>query len=125
MGKLLTKELFFKNRVLKSEIIEVSGGSVKVVELMSSDRDTFEKSVFDQSTMSIKQNIENFRARLVALTVVDENDKRLFTTEEDIKELGKMPASCLDMLFAVAQRLSGLTKEDVKDLTKNSKGQSD
>ncbi len=64
-------------------------------------------------------NLQNIRAKLVALTVVDEQGNRIFK-DEDVKWLGNKSAAALDRIFEVAQRLSGLRDEDVEELAKNS-----
>jgi hypothetical protein len=63
-------------------------------------------------------NLRNIRAKLVALTVVDEDGNRIFS-DEDAEALGKKSAAALDRIFAVAQRLSGLRPEDVEELAGN------
>ena len=49
---------------------------------------------------------------------VDEEGNQLFS-EKDISALGKKSAHALDKIFEVGQRLSGITKEDVDDMSKN------
>jgi hypothetical protein len=63
-------------------------------------------------------NLKNIRAKLVALTVVDEEGNRIFS-DSDASALGKKSAAALDRVFEVAQRLSGLRPEDVEELSKN------
>jgi len=52
------------------------------------------------------------------LTICDEEGTRLFAAK-DMDELGKKSAAALDRIFTVAQRLNGLSGEDVEDLAKN------
>jgi len=66
-------------------------------------------------------NLANVRARLCAISIVDETGKRMFS-DEDVRALGRKSAAALDRVFAAAQRLSGLTDEDVEELAKNSDG---
>lgn len=89
-------------------------GTVFVRTMTGEERDGFEQSIIDGE----KRKLDNIRAKLAALTVVDENGERLFE-EGDIAELGKKSAAALDRVFAVAQRLNGLTGEDVESLAKN------
>jgi hypothetical protein len=63
--------------------------------------------------------LNNLRAHLVSLSVVDEQGQRLFT-EQDIEALGSKSCSALQRIWNVARRLSGLSDEDVEELTKNS-----
>ena len=60
-------------------------------------------------------NMENVRARLCLLCLVDENGDRLFQ-EEDTFPLGGKSAAALDRIFTVAQRLNGLRDQDVDEL---------
>ena len=61
------------------------------------------------------------RARLVGLTVIDEGGQRLFTDDE-VDLLGAKSGAALDRIFAIAQKLNGLSGADVEELTKNSSG---
>lgn len=118
----LTKEQILKAKDLKEETVNVPewGGSVKVRSLTGRERDEFERDVFNDGD---KSTWENFRAKLVALTIVDEKGERIFTSS-DVHALGNKSALALDKIFSVSQRLSGLRKEDVEEMTKNSGSQS-
>lgn len=119
--KLLNREAILKADDLPKELVEVPewGGYVYVRTLTGLERDAFEESVTQQRGKSIKMNLRNIRAKLVALSVVDEGGKRIFS-DADAKFLGEKSASALDRIFEVAQRLSGLRDEDVEELAKNS-----
>ena len=68
-----------------------------------------------------KVDLTNMRARLVGLTVIDEGGQRLFTDDE-VDLLGAKSGAALDRVFAIAQKLNGLSGADVEELTKNSSG---
>lgn len=87
--------------------------------LTGAERDAFEQSIVEQKGKSTRMNLQNLRAKLVALTVVDEEGKRIFS-DADAKLLGQKSALALNRVFEVAQKLSGLTPADVEELTKNS-----
>ncbi len=91
---------------------------VRVRALTGAERDAFEQSVVETRGKSTRMNLRNIRAKLVALTVVDEDGKRVFT-DEDAELLGRKSAAALNRVFEVAQRLSGLRPEDVEELTGN------
>ncbi len=118
----LTKEDILNANDLKVEEVKVPewGGSVLVRTLTGAERDDFEISVYreDRGTDN-QENFRNFRSKLTALTVVDSEGKRLFTSE-DVALLGRKNASALDRVFAMAQKLAGLRPRDVEELTKNS-----
>ena len=86
--------------------------------LTGAERDAFKTSIVEQRGKSTKMNLKNIRAKLVALTVVDEEGNRIFS-DSDASALGKKSAAALDKVFEVAQRLSGLRPEDVEELSKN------
>jgi hypothetical protein len=118
---LLTRDAILQAQDLPRELVSVPewGGEVYVRALTGAERDAFEQSIVEQKGKSTKMNLQNMRAKLVALTVVDEEGKRVFS-DADAKLLGQKSALALNRVFEVAQKLSGLTPEDVEELTKNS-----
>lgn len=125
--KLLTRDAILQAEDLPTEDIEVEewGGAVRVRALTGAERDAFEQSIVEQRGKSTRMNLRNIRAKLVALTVVDADGKRLFS-DKDAELLGKKSAAALDRVFEVAQRLSGLSSEDMEELSGNSEeGQSE
>lgn len=121
MAKLLTREQILQAQDLPTEDVDVKewGGTVRVRALTGMERDSFEQSIVEQKGKGTRMNIRNIRAKLVALTVVDEEGNRVFS-DTDVQALGKKSAAALDRVFEVAQRLSGLKPEDVDELAKNS-----
>lgn len=120
---LLTKSAILSADDLKTEDVEVPewGGAVRVRAFSGRERDAFEASLVRGDGKDRKVDLTNMRARLVALTVVDETGQKLFT-HEDVDLLGAKSGAALDRVFAVAQKLNGLSAADVEDLTKNSSG---
>jgi len=119
--KLLTRDAILQAQDLPTQDVEVPewGGTVRVRALTGAERDAFEQSIVEQRGKSTRMNLQNVRAKLVALTVVDENGNRIFS-DADAKLLGQKSAAALNRVFEVAQKLSGITPEDVEELTKNS-----
>lgn len=104
--------------------IEQWKGWVRLRGLSGQERDRFETDIFKFGSgkdETSKGDFTNMRAKLVSLTAIDQKGNRLFSYQDAVK-LGKKSAAALDKLFAVAQRLSGLRKEDVKELQKNLSG---
>lgn len=95
------------------------GGKVRVKSLTGKERDGLEASMIVGKGKNANVNLSNLRAKLVARAVVDENGKRVFG-DDDIAALGAKSAAALTRVYEVAQRLSGITQEDVDELTKNS-----
>ena len=118
---LLTRDAILQAQDLPTEQVHVPqwGGDVLVRALTGAERDRFEQSIVEQRGKNTRMNLQNIRAKLVALTVVDEQGNRIFK-DEDVKWLGNKSAAALDRIFEVAQRLSGLRDEDVEELAKNS-----
>lgn len=117
---LLTKEQILGVVDLAFEDVEVPewGGTVRVGMLMGAERDAFEQGVVERHGKKTQLNLTNIRARLVALCVVDEEGQRVFG-EADVKALGRKSALALNRVFEVAQRINGLTEEDMEELAGN------
>jgi hypothetical protein len=94
-------------------------GSVRVQGLTGTERDAFEASIMVGKGKDKEVNIRNLRAKLVCRTMVDEKGHRIFS-DSDIPAIGNLAAVALQRVFEVAQRLSGLSDEDVEELAKNS-----
>ena len=118
---LLTRAQILAAEDIESEIVEVPewGGSVRVRGLTGTQRDRFEQSIVIQQGKKSRMNMDNIRAKLCAMTMVDEDGGRLFS-DRDTEELGAKSAAALDRVFAVAQRLSGISEDDLEELEKNS-----
>jgi hypothetical protein len=121
MSKFLTRDDILSADDMKTEEVEVPewGGCLNVRSLTGTERDTFEASLISQKGKGRAVSLDNLRAKLVALTAIDEKGKRIFT-DFDIVELGKKSAAALDRVFDKAQELSGLKQTDIEELTKNS-----
>jgi hypothetical protein len=123
--KLLTREEILAKTTLRSELVSVPewGGTVRVRELTGAERDEYEASLVKMQDGGKKTHLtmDNARARLASLSIVDESGARVFT-DDDIVRLGKLSASALDRVFDVAGRLSKITAEDFKELAGNSNG---
>lgn len=106
---------------LARELVETPEwhGSVYVRCLTGAERDRFEAEMLADPEEDSRKRFYNLRARLVVLAVCDEHNLPLFMLN-DVEALGRKSAKVLDRLFSVAQRLSGMTREDVEALTKNS-----
>ena len=115
---ILTRDQILQANDLVTETVEVPewGGSVFVKSLTGVERDQFEAAIVELKGRDTKINMRNARARLVALSVVDEEGKKVFSPN-DISLLGAKSAAALQRVFHVAMRLSGTSEEDVRELT--------
>ena len=117
---MLTKDSIFKADDLPREEVAIPewNGSVWVRTLTGRERDQFESSCVTNKGKSRSVNMDNIRARLCVLTVCNEKGDRLFD-QRDVEKLGNKSSRCLDLIFSVAQKLNGLSSDDVDDLAKN------
>ena len=119
----LTKEAILNADDIKTEVVPVPewGGKVMIRALTGKERDSFESSMVQMKGKTREMKFDNLRARLVVLSIVFPNEptRRMFN-ELEIGALGNKSAAALDRVFDAAQRLSGLRKEDVEELIKNS-----
>lgn len=116
----LTKKTILEADDLVHEDVEVVewGGWVRVRGLTGAERDRYEASLFSDVKKGSKPDMRNIRAKLVVMCLTNEEGQRIFSFN-DVEKLGKKSAKALDALFAKAQELSGLRKEDVEELQKN------
>lgn len=91
------------------------GGTVRLRTLAGSERDKFEASVYGDGK---KAKLDDFRARLSAMVMVDENGDRLFSDSE-VKQLAKKSAAALSRVFDAALRMNGISDGDVEELAGN------
>jgi hypothetical protein len=121
-SEYLTRDLILAVNDLQQEAVDVPewGGKVLVRGMTGYQRDQFERTVLTTKGRSVETNWENFRAKLLVWTLVDGEGTRLFK-DADIIALGKKSAAAVSRVFEVASRLSGLTGEDVEELTEGLK----
>ena len=68
-----------------------------------------------------KSSQEHFRAKLAVNVVCDVEGNNIFNPEKDFELLSRnMGAKKLDKIVTVAQRLSGISDEDMEELEGNS-----
>jgi hypothetical protein len=118
---LLNKDQILEALDLKSEAVDVPewGGSVLVRTMTGADRDAFETSMITVSLDGTrKPDMTNLRAKLVALTLVDEANNRLFDVA-DIPRLALKSAAALERVFDAAQRINGIGAAAQDDAVKN------
>lgn len=122
MSTVLTREDILAAKDTKIEPVEVPewGGMVFVRGLSGTDRDSFELAMIEQRGKKQEVNLRNLRAKLIVRCAVDSDDpdtaQPIFKIE-DIPALGRKSAAALQRVYTVAQRVSGLSNEDVEELT--------
>ncbi|MDX3235650.1 hypothetical protein PV392_08115 [Streptomyces sp. ME03-5709C] len=97
------------------------GGEVRILGMSGTDRNAYQSAMVTLGAGGKPQsvNLQDQLAKLLSKCLVGEDFQRLFTDRE-VRELGKKNGAVLERLSKVAQRLSGLTKEDVEAAAGNS-----
>lgn len=119
---ILTKAQILAADDLAKEVVAVAewGGDVIVRTLTAAARDAFEASMVTRDAAGkLVSDTNNMRAKLVALSLVDEGGALLFTVNE-VEALAAKSAAPMKRLFDVAERLSGLAPAAVEEAAKNS-----
>lgn len=118
---LLSRERILNASDRKMELVAVPewGGSLYVRGITGRERDQFEASMTTQKRGDMTLNLRNVRAKLVILAACDSDGTALFN-DDDILALGAKSSAALERVFAVAQRLAGMTKGDIEELAGNS-----
>jgi len=90
--------------------------------LTGSEREGFESTMYsideDSETPQVKLTSTDYRAKLCAFCMVDDDGNRLFV-ESDIPELNGKSSIALDRVFAAAQELNGIGKFAAGVIRKN------
>lgn len=123
MGNFLSRDQILDASDITTEVVEVEewGGAVRVRGLSGNERDTYEQSIITMKGTKIMPKFTGAMAKLVALSVVDEQGVRMFT-DEDVRALGRKSAGALQRVYEVARRLAGLSSEDMEEILGNSDG---
>ena len=113
---MLTKGDILASR-LKSDVVAVPewGGSVRVRELAAVQRDSWDATFkFDSEGNATPESLRNMRARMCALSIVDENDMPVFSPVE-AEQLGQLSGVALHRVYAVCRRLNGMDDSTAKN----------
>lgn len=115
---MLSRDQILSAQDIKADEIDIPewGGTVRLRQMTGRQRDEFERALSDQAKLG--ELGTNMRARIVAATVVDEQDNLLFT-EADIATLGEKNWRALDRIASTASKLNALTDAAIEDVAKN------
>lgn len=118
---LLTRDQILGAKDIQCELVSVPewGGDVWVYGLTARQRDLYEAGSITIKDGKAEPSLEDARARLAVLAIRDEKGSRMFNDLE-IRFLAEKSAAALDRIYDVACRLSGIRKEDMDGLEKNS-----
>jgi hypothetical protein len=117
---LLNKDQILAADDLPYEDVEIPewGGTVRIRTMTGAERDAWEAGITVVKGGKSIVDPTNFRAKLVVITVVDDEGNRIFS-DGDAPALGRKNGAALDRAYSVSRRLNGITSEDEKELAKN------
>lgn len=117
----LSREAFL--RPAKVNVVEVPvpelGGSVFVKGMTAKDRSRFETQFQLSSGKSNTRKMKEIRERLVIACLCDEEGV-LLLQDSDVDAVGSQPAAVIERIVEAAQKVCGMSNDDVEDLAKNS-----
>lgn len=113
--------LLGKNDILKADdrryetlTVPEWGGEVRICSLSGAERDRWEASLAKiGKDGQPKPDLINMRARLVAIAIVDEEGRRVFS-DSDVLALGGKSSRALQRVFEAASELSGIEEDAVE-----------
>lgn len=114
---ILNREAILAAQDLQTQTVPVPewGGEVIVRMMTGTERDAFGTSLLGADG---KPDMANYRAKLLAATLVDEAGARLFTAD-DVAALGGKSAAAVERVFEVANTLNALSPAAVDTAEKN------
>lgn len=117
-----------RDQIKACEDFEVSGpipcpewGSdcvLHVRTISGAERDAFEESVLVKKGKKREVSLKDIRAKLVRMAACDERGAPIFQLGDE-RWLTDKSGKPLDRLFSAAQKLNGITEEDVEELLGN------
>jgi len=120
MGRLTKEEILGADDIERVEVeVPQWGGTVLVQALTAQQRGVFSNQVVDQKKGGRTIRLQDIQVRLCAISMVDENGRRLFSDAE-MHQLAKKSSAALQIVFEAAQRISGLSDEQVEEFVGNS-----
>lgn len=121
MSALSKEDILEANDTEEVREVEVPewGGSVYVGEMTAAERDRLEDDTYDLNERGEMQDLSmvGYRARVLALTLRDEDGERIFEYE-DWRKIADKAAKPVDKVFDVATEINGLSEEDIEATVK-------
>lgn len=96
-------------------IPEMGEGKVGRIRVMGGD----DRDRWDNALQEKRKDLTGLRAVLVAMCLIDESGKRLFS-DKDFATVGRFNGIVLDRLYQAAWKLNKLGYKDLEDSAKNS-----
>jgi len=117
MPQYLSRDDILKAQDFRTDEVDVSeewGGTVLVRELSAAEADKIGFSMADKQGNVDLSKAEGLAVRIVALGVVDEKHKRVFT-KSDVAALGKRSRIAINHVATRIMQLTGLVSEPDED----------
>jgi hypothetical protein len=115
----LSKSQILEAKDIESEVVKVpewgKDGEVMVYGLKQVEKNEWTKSIMTGGEV----DVNGATVKLCALCIRDEKGKRIFE-DTDLTSLMNKSAKPIDRIFQVAQRLTGIGQEEIKETVKNS-----
>jgi len=128
MGQLLGKAELLQKEKLEIEKVEFENGDyVYVRQMTGHERDMFEQSMLKKNkdgkgnVLSVETVMDDFRSKLAAITLCDEEGKSLLSANDYAVLGNSMSAKRLEKIINTSQKLNAITEEDKDAIVKNSK----
>lgn len=86
--------------------------------ISGAERDAFEESVLVKKGKKREVTLKDIRAKLVRLATCDERGTPVFEIGDE-RWITEKTSKPLDRLFSAAQKLNGITDEDVEEMVGN------
>lgn len=100
--------------VLATKVVKLKTGSVMIKEFTTSAREEFELMAMKMSTGGAK----NMKAKLIAISCINENGTRLFGDDE-VGKISQMPSSITEVLFNAILEINGMATDSLEEAGKN------
>lgn len=110
--------LAFRQKAGAIHSVSAFGGIVYFKEWTSEERDKFEASLITGRGKAQRVSTANIRAKMFCRSVVTKDGAQIFS-DEDVAEIGKLPAAEVEKVYAEIQKYNSVSDEDVEELAGN------
>jgi hypothetical protein len=119
---LLNRDQFLAVDSRKTEVVDVpelgEGAQIKIRSWSVGQANKFAKLLHEAEGQNIALTVLDLRAKVVALSVVDEANALMFT-EEDVPALEEMSPAAIDRIQSAAMKLNGFGRTTEEEDEKN------
>lgn len=114
MAKFLTREEILALQDRKTAVLHVPewGSDVRLMEMSAADRESYERMILRVNAESnkVETNLTNLRAKMVSISVVDEEGRRVFS-DEDVIALSLKHHEAIRRIYNQAAILNRMAEE--------------